>query len=530
MKNDKRDGHGVYTYASGSKYDGEWKAGKKHGQGVFTFADGTKYEGEYKNNLKHGHGVFTFADGTKYEGEHKNDLKHGQGVLTFPDGEKFDGKWKNDKFEKGHVVFTFREGRVKGDKYNGKFKNNKKEGHGVYTRLDGMKYEGEYKNDEKHGQGVLTYANGDKYVGKWKANKKHGHGVMRYANGDKYDGEFKNGALEGHGVMTYANGDKYNGKFKNSQIEGNGVMTYANGNKYEGRWRNDLRDGRGVMTYANGDKYVGEWKNDKREGVKKAEKQRILYVDNWITKKAFARQLKQIVEHQHVAYKKCRKGSTCGTKEIVGSTKLKKFDIIRNIQKYDPQSITGLQQNNTFQSLLQKLEKAYKKYMKTKFKIRVYTDKSKIPKNIFDYINKNMFDICRREYLLLHPTFKSSYIFVSQGGTSQNPVIGGVAVVSPYSGGGSGYLIGLDTNTTSGVEVETLCSHMGQGAAILDEIRRWMVKFDKNMTVLELGPLDGAIPFYRKYGFKYFSDAGRMVMNVKQKNINHKNRNENRKI
>ena len=29
-----KEGFGVYIWASGSKYEGNWKAGKKHGQGV----------------------------------------------------------------------------------------------------------------------------------------------------------------------------------------------------------------------------------------------------------------------------------------------------------------------------------------------------------------------------------------------------------------------------------------------------------------------------------------------------------------
>ena len=238
---------------------------------------------------------------------------------------------------------------------------------------------------------------------------------------------------------------------------------------------------------------------------KKAEKQRISYVDTWITQKAVDRQLNQIVENQ-----------------IVGRTKLNKFDIIRNIQKYDPQSINGQQQNNTFQSLLQKLEKAYKKYMKTQFSVVVYDSVKKIPNKIYEYLNDNMFKICRKKYVLTFlPAGKGQYVFVSQAGTKRNPIIGGVAVVEPYIAGGSGNLIGLDDNTY-GVEVRVLCSHMGQGAAILDEIRRWMVKFDKKMTVLELGPRNEAIPFYIKYGFTYNSNYGRMIMNVKKNDIRKK--------
>jgi hypothetical protein len=35
--------------------------------GVYTFADGRKYEGQYRNNMKNGFGVYTWADGTRYD-------------------------------------------------------------------------------------------------------------------------------------------------------------------------------------------------------------------------------------------------------------------------------------------------------------------------------------------------------------------------------------------------------------------------------------------------------------------------------
>ena len=40
-------GKGIYTFADGAKYDGEWKDDKQHGKGLYTFASGDKYDGEY---------------------------------------------------------------------------------------------------------------------------------------------------------------------------------------------------------------------------------------------------------------------------------------------------------------------------------------------------------------------------------------------------------------------------------------------------------------------------------------------------
>ena len=74
MEGGKCHGYGTYTWASGTKYVGEWKNYKKHGNGTYTMADGQKYVGEWKNGNKHGQGTFTNADGTIYHsGEWVND-------------------------------------------------------------------------------------------------------------------------------------------------------------------------------------------------------------------------------------------------------------------------------------------------------------------------------------------------------------------------------------------------------------------------------------------------------------------------
>jgi hypothetical protein len=38
------------------------------GMGVYTWADGRKYEGEYKDDKKHGFGIYLWADGRLYQG------------------------------------------------------------------------------------------------------------------------------------------------------------------------------------------------------------------------------------------------------------------------------------------------------------------------------------------------------------------------------------------------------------------------------------------------------------------------------
>lgn len=40
-------GYGVYKYANGATYRGEWKNNKHHGKGEYQFPNGTFYEGDW---------------------------------------------------------------------------------------------------------------------------------------------------------------------------------------------------------------------------------------------------------------------------------------------------------------------------------------------------------------------------------------------------------------------------------------------------------------------------------------------------
>lgn len=60
-----------------------------HGYGVYTFADGRRYEGEYRNNMKNGYGVYTWSQGTRWEGEWV-DGKPIRGFVIFADGVRTD--------------------------------------------------------------------------------------------------------------------------------------------------------------------------------------------------------------------------------------------------------------------------------------------------------------------------------------------------------------------------------------------------------------------------------------------------------
>jgi hypothetical protein len=45
-------GKGVYKFANGDMYTGNFTNGKKNGVGKYNYANGDIYEGEWKNDLK----------------------------------------------------------------------------------------------------------------------------------------------------------------------------------------------------------------------------------------------------------------------------------------------------------------------------------------------------------------------------------------------------------------------------------------------------------------------------------------------
>ena len=51
IRNDKREGTGIYYWNTGEKYEGQWKNDKRNGQGTLYDKDGNvKLEGEWNND------------------------------------------------------------------------------------------------------------------------------------------------------------------------------------------------------------------------------------------------------------------------------------------------------------------------------------------------------------------------------------------------------------------------------------------------------------------------------------------------
>ena len=55
--NDVKHGYGIYRWANGDVYYGEYKQKQREGQGYKKWPNGNEYCGEYKNDMKQGDGV-----------------------------------------------------------------------------------------------------------------------------------------------------------------------------------------------------------------------------------------------------------------------------------------------------------------------------------------------------------------------------------------------------------------------------------------------------------------------------------------
>lgn len=67
-------------YADNSKYIGELSSSnQRQGKGIYYYAEGDVYAGEWQDNTLQGYGIYLFCNGEKYEGEVSKGVKCGKG-------------------------------------------------------------------------------------------------------------------------------------------------------------------------------------------------------------------------------------------------------------------------------------------------------------------------------------------------------------------------------------------------------------------------------------------------------------------
>ena len=218
------EGKGTKTFADGSKRTGMWIKGQpvdeegnfieemvakgesgddgtniqtgcisgdcESGNGVFAYADGSKYEGNFKNRELNGWGTWHFPNGDKYVGNFKDNYSHGKGTLFHADGTETIGHWIEGEY-KGDTEMITKEGE-------GCIIGNCENGIGTYI-YEGAeaKYIGEFKNNLANGQGTCYYSNGERYEGNWSNGSFNGTGTLFLPDGTKVNGVWDYGTFMG---------------------------------------------------------------------------------------------------------------------------------------------------------------------------------------------------------------------------------------------------------------------------------------------------------------------------------------------
>ena len=78
-------------------YIGERSGGKAQGHGINTWLSGDRYEGNWKDDAPNGKGTYTWANGSGYQGEWRDGKKQGKAVYIWPNGDRFEGLYQDDK-------------------------------------------------------------------------------------------------------------------------------------------------------------------------------------------------------------------------------------------------------------------------------------------------------------------------------------------------------------------------------------------------------------------------------------------------
>ncbi|OWZ22576.1 hypothetical protein PHMEG_0002688 [Phytophthora megakarya] len=143
------ESHGKHVYFT---YNGRWKDGEMHSVlGVYTFADGGKFRGEFVHSKPNGNGTVMYPNGVKYTGAFAEGKFHGFGVM---------------EMERGYH-------------YEGEFQRGQRCGVGKLQMLQsGAVYEGEFYNNVRHGEGTETSPLGYSYIGTWRCNRICGKGRL----------------------------------------------------------------------------------------------------------------------------------------------------------------------------------------------------------------------------------------------------------------------------------------------------------------------------------------------------------------
>jgi hypothetical protein len=94
---DRREGHGFETYASGDEYEGAFVGDHRQGLGEYRYVGGSHYRGSWQSGNRTGFGQYTYANGDRHEGLWRSSVRHGYGSYRFANGRRLVGEWRGTR-------------------------------------------------------------------------------------------------------------------------------------------------------------------------------------------------------------------------------------------------------------------------------------------------------------------------------------------------------------------------------------------------------------------------------------------------
>lgn len=245
-----REGQGVYRFANGDEYHGEFRRGVRHGVGVYIGAKKRiHYDGQWRHDQRSGSGTLTVEgpDGQvlyTYDGEWVSDQRHGRGSCVQRGREKYAGQWSRNLY---HGAGTSVD--AAGVLYEGEWAEGRFHGVGKHNASD-ESYTGEFRDGQRHGMGQLARDETNQvqdgpfqallgceslFAGQWFQGKRSGHGRTICKHGE-FEGDWMEGVPHGQGVLLH-NGHQLDGPWLAGELDESGtyLLFYPCGAKYTGR-------------------------------------------------------------------------------------------------------------------------------------------------------------------------------------------------------------------------------------------------------------------------------------------------------
>jgi hypothetical protein len=105
---------GRYLYPAIKRYGNKFKLVKKTEKPetyLFEFKPNLGYWGEWKDDKRNGHGTYSWENGTRFEGQWKDDVRNGEGTFYLANGNQLIGTWKDEKMN-GKFILKSKDGTI----------------------------------------------------------------------------------------------------------------------------------------------------------------------------------------------------------------------------------------------------------------------------------------------------------------------------------------------------------------------------------------------------------------------------------